>query len=158
MCLSLRNLKHLAPLLIDPPNARISVKWGGEARPVVVFRWPRAEPSAHSDAAFAFPIQYARFSSPLERLAVVSTIERRTSPLDPGRSGGCYGGDPPGQEISRSLVFPLVRLGKRVGLAIDKVIHHDNVILAVIVRTWGGVPGHDPHAGDPGVVINHAEE
>jgi hypothetical protein len=49
-------------------------------------------------------------------------------------------------------------LGKRVGLAIDKVIHHDNVIFIVIVRTWGGVPGRDPHASDPGVVIYDAEE
>jgi hypothetical protein len=51
-----------------------------------------------------------------------------------------------------------VTLGKGVGLAIDKVIHHDNVILVVIVWTWGGVPGRDPHAGDPGVGVYDAEE
>jgi hypothetical protein len=45
-----------------------------------------------------------------------------------------------------------------VGLAIDEVIHHDNVIFVVIVRTWGGVTCRDPHTGDPGVVIHNAEE
>jgi hypothetical protein len=45
-----------------------------------------------------------------------------------------------------------------LGLAIDKVIHHDDVILDVIVRTWGGVSCGDPHAGDLSVVINDTEE
>lgn len=78
--------------------------------------------------------------------------------FNPCQPAGGYGGDPAGQEISRSRVFLLVTLGKRMGLAIDKVIHHDNVILAVIIRAWGGVPCGDPHVGDPGIVKYNAEE
>src|SRR6266545_1848110 len=60
---------------------------------------------------------------------------------------------------SRSLALRICNfLRNRLGLAIDKVIHHDNVIIAVIVRTWSDVACGDSHAGDPRVVIYDAEE
>ena len=49
-------------------------------------------------------------------------------------------------------------LRKRLGLAIDKVIHHDDVVLTVIVRTGRLVTTSDPHPRYPSVVKNDAEE
>ena len=52
----------------------------------------------------------------------------------------------------------LVVLGKRMRLAIDKIIHHDDVILAIIVRTRGSVTCCNSHAGYPSIVIYDAEK
>lgn len=52
----------------------------------------------------------------------------------------------------------LVFLWKSHGFAVDKVIHHDDVIFAVIIRTWGNVAGRNPHPSDPSVVKFDAEE
>src|SRR5207237_9862184 len=58
----------------------------------------------------------------------------------------------------RSLALPIVVLRKRLRLAIDKVIHHDDVILPVIVRTWGNVACRNPHPRNPSIAIDDAKE
>src|SRR6266576_3519554 len=45
-----------------------------------------------------------------------------------------------------------------LGLAIDEVIHHDDVMLAIIIRSRGNVAGCDPDTGDACVVKHDAEE
>lgn len=45
-----------------------------------------------------------------------------------------------------------------MGLTVDKVVHHDDVICLVIVRTWSNIAGRNPHAGDPRVVEFDPEE
>src|SRR5262245_48318406 len=57
-----------------------------------------------------------------------------------GPSGCCFA------FRTQDLLFQpclVVVLRKRVGLAIDKVIHHDDVILVVIIRTWRSIAGDD---------------
>jgi hypothetical protein len=49
-------------------------------------------------------------------------------------------------------------LRQRFRFAVDKVIHHDDVIFAVIVWTRDSVSLRDPHAGDPSIIEFHAEE
>ena len=34
-------------------------------------------------------------------------------------------------------------------LSIDEVVHHDDVIRVVIVRTWSDIASNNPHRGDP---------
>jgi len=43
-------------------------------------------------------------------------------------------------------------------LAINKIIHHDDVIFAVIIRSWRRVAGCDSHASYPSIVEYDAEE
>jgi hypothetical protein len=45
-----------------------------------------------------------------------------------------------------------------LGLAVEEVIHHDDVMLSPIVRPWGHIAARDPHAGDTRVVEDDAEE
>ena len=123
-----------------------------------MFRIARSEHNILGAYSRALPLALGKRNSALERLAAVSPIERRTSPLNPGRSALVTAATRQGRRSLDHSSSYWVTLGKRIGLAIDKVIHHDDVILAVIVRTWGGVPCRDPHAGDPSVVINDAEE
>ena len=47
---------------------------------------------------------------------------------------------------------------KGLGLAVDKVIHHDDVVLAVIIRSRGNVAGCDLDPRDARVVKHDAEE
>ena len=49
-------------------------------------------------------------------------------------------------------------LRKRLRLAVDKVIHHDDVVLTVIVRTWRLITTRDSHPRYSSVVKNDAEE
>src|SRR5215813_13588362 len=55
------------------------------------------------------------------------------------------------------LMAPVV-LWKRARLSIDKVVHHDDVIFTVVVRTWSRVSGSDPHMSDQSVVKFDAKE
>jgi hypothetical protein len=43
-------------------------------------------------------------------------------------------------------------------LSIDEVVHHDDVIRIVIVRTWRHVSCNNPHRGDPRIVKLNPEE
>jgi hypothetical protein len=43
-------------------------------------------------------------------------------------------------------------------LAINKIIHHDDLVLAVIVRTWRRVARCNSHASYPGIVKYDTEE
>ena len=47
---------------------------------------------------------------------------------------------------------------KEVWLAVDEIVHHDDVILRVVVRSRGNVAGLDPDRCDAGVVKLDAEE
>src|SRR4029450_9483541 len=68
--------------------------------------------------------------------------------------------DPDGNSPhSASALFsdsaPLV---KGLWLAVDKVIHHHDVVLPIIVRPRGNVAGCDPNPRDERVVKHDAEE
>ena len=43
-------------------------------------------------------------------------------------------------------------------LAVDEVVHHDDVMLAIVVRPRGNVAGLDPDRRDAGVIKLDAEE
>ena len=43
-------------------------------------------------------------------------------------------------------------------LAVDEVVHHEDVILAIVIRPRGNVAGFDPDRRDAGVVKLDAEE
>ena len=45
-----------------------------------------------------------------------------------------------------------------LGLAVEKVIHHDAVIRGIIIWPWGDGTGGDPHPGDARVVKHDPEE
>ena len=47
---------------------------------------------------------------------------------------------------------------KELRLAVDEVVHHDNVMVPIIVRTRGNVTGLDHDRRDAGVVKHDAEE
>src|SRR5689334_8105044 len=49
-------------------------------------------------------------------------------------------------------------LRKRVGLAVKKVVHHDDIVLVVVVWTWGGVACSDSHSSDPSIIEFDSEE
>jgi hypothetical protein len=49
-------------------------------------------------------------------------------------------------------------LTKGLWLAVDKVIHHDDVMLLIIIRPRGDVAGRDPHPGDECIIKHNAEE
>ncbi len=57
-----------------------------------------------------------------------------------------------------STVESHLRLVKDLWLAVDEVIHHDDVMLRIIVRSWGNVAGRDPNRRDAGVVKLDAEK
>src|SRR6185369_2577809 len=103
-----------------------------------------------------FPLfETCREPCSLSRLAVVTgaNLLIGSNWNDSGRQNNAWR---PNRASSRFLF--VVSLWKRQGFSVDKVIHHDDVIFAVIVRTWGDVAGRDPHASDPGVVKFDAEE
>ena len=50
------------------------------------------------------------------------------------------------------------QLRLRLWLAVDKVIHHDDVTLAIIIRARGDVATRDPHPRDERLVKHDAEE
>jgi hypothetical protein len=43
-------------------------------------------------------------------------------------------------------------------LAVDEVVHHDDVMLFIVVRTRGNVAGRNPDRRDAGVIKLDAEE
>ena len=45
-----------------------------------------------------------------------------------------------------------------LGLAVDEVVHHDDVMLAIVIRPRGNVAGLDPDRRDAGVIKLDAEE
>src|SRR5215217_3454099 len=49
-------------------------------------------------------------------------------------------------------------LRKIFWLAIDKVVHYDDVVIAVVVRTWRNIACSDPHTNDPSVAKFDTEE
>ena len=51
-----------------------------------------------------------------------------------------------------------LHLRKKLWLAVDEVVHHDNVMVPIIVRTWGNVAGLDHDRRDAGVVKHDPEE
>src|SRR5206468_12121976 len=51
-----------------------------------------------------------------------------------------------------------LHLLKKLWLAVDEIVHHDNVMLPIIVRTRGNIAGLDPDRRDTGVVKHDAEE
>src|SRR5215471_7043596 len=56
------------------------------------------------------------------------------------------------------LRLTLQRLGQGLGLAVDEVIHHDNVLITTIIRPWGDIAARDSHPGDAGVLKYDTEE
>jgi hypothetical protein len=49
-------------------------------------------------------------------------------------------------------------LTQELWLAVDEIVHHDDVMLRVVVRPRGNVAGLDPDRRDAGVVKLDAEE
>ena len=47
---------------------------------------------------------------------------------------------------------------KNLRLAVDEVVHHDDVMLFIVVRPRGNVAGLDPDRRDAGVIELDAEE
>src|SRR5687767_11392345 len=45
-----------------------------------------------------------------------------------------------------------------LGLAVEKVVHHDDVVFLIIIRPRGDVAGGDPDPGDASIVKHDAEE
>src|SRR5262245_49708623 len=56
------------------------------------------------------------------------------------------------------LSLDTVDLMKGLWLAVDKVIHHDDVVLPIIIRSRGNVTGCDPHARDARVIEHDTEK
>ena len=72
----------------------------------------------------------------------------------------CHDNDPDGifpnsDSVLLSEGGPLVTA---LWLAADKVIHHDDIVLPIIIRSWGDVAGCDPDPRDERVVKHDAEE
>ena len=51
-----------------------------------------------------------------------------------------------------------LHLRNKLWLAVDEIVHHDNVMAPIIVRTRGNVTGLDHDRRDAGVVKHDAEE
>src|SRR6266550_436226 len=51
-----------------------------------------------------------------------------------------------------------LHLLKKLWLAVDEIVHHDNVMVPIVVPTRGKVPGLDPDRRDAGVMKHDAEE
>ena len=66
--------------------------------------------------------------------------------------------DPDGKSPNSASVTGGSLLIKGLWLAVDKVIHHDDVLLLIIIRPRGDVAGRDPHPRDARVVKHDAEE
>jgi hypothetical protein len=57
-----------------------------------------------------------------------------------------------------STVESHLLLVKDLWLAVDEVIHHDDVVLLIVVRARGNVAGFDVDPRNPGVVKHDAKE
>ena len=62
-----------------------------------------------------------------------------------------------GASIVSSAEYHL-HLLKKLWLAVDEIVHHDNVMVPIIGRTRGYVTGLDPDRRDAGVVKHDAKE
>ena len=47
---------------------------------------------------------------------------------------------------------------KKLWLAVDEVVHHHDVMLAIVIRPRGNVAGRNPNRRDAGVIKLDAEE
>jgi hypothetical protein len=45
-----------------------------------------------------------------------------------------------------------------MGLSINEVVHHDDVVCFAVVRTWRNITSRDPHTGDSRIVELDPEE
>ena len=59
---------------------------------------------------------------------------------------------------SKYLPWNSLPLLKELWLAVDEVVHHDDVMFAIVIRPWGNVAGFDADPRNPGVVKHDAEE
>jgi hypothetical protein len=59
------------------------------------------------------------------------------------------------RSIYRGILLPSL---KELWLAVDEVVHHDDVIVAIVIRPRGNVAGFDPDPRDARVVKHDAEE
>jgi hypothetical protein len=57
--------------------------------------------------------------------------------------------------LTCNLIF---RLSNDLWLAVDEVVHHDDVMLAIVIRPRGNVAGRNPNRRDAGVIKLDAEE
>ena len=57
--------------------------------------------------------------------------------------------------IHRGIHLPLL---KQLWLAVDEVVHHDDVMAGIVIRPRGNVAGLDPDRSDAGVIKHDAEE
>jgi hypothetical protein len=57
-----------------------------------------------------------------------------------------------------STVESCLLLVKELWLAVDEIVHHDDVVLLIIIRPWGNVAGCDPNRRDAGIVKLDAEK
>src|SRR5262249_51629284 len=64
----------------------------------------------------------------------------------------CHDNDPGGSAQRAPLLI------KGLWLAVDKVIHHNDIVLLIIIRPRGSVAGCDSHPRDECVVKNNTEE
>src|SRR5262245_14219737 len=51
-----------------------------------------------------------------------------------------------------------LQLLKQLRFAVDKVVHHDNIMSSIVVRSWGNVARLDPDRRDAGVIKLDAEK
>ena len=63
-----------------------------------------------------------------------------------------------GRRFHSSTVESHLLLVNELWLAVDEVVHHDDVMLAIVVRPRGNVAGRDPNRRDAGVVKLDREE
>ena len=57
-----------------------------------------------------------------------------------------------------STVESHLLLVKELWLAVDEIVHHDDVVLLIVVRSRGNVAGSDPNRRDAGIVKLDAEK
>ena len=51
-----------------------------------------------------------------------------------------------------------LQLLKELWLAVDEVVHHDDVMVAIVIRSRGNIAGFDPYPRDASVIKHDAEE
>ncbi len=57
-----------------------------------------------------------------------------------------------------STVESHLALLEELWLAVDEVVHHDDVMFAIVIRPRSNVTGFDPNSRNPGIVKHDAEE
>ena len=57
-----------------------------------------------------------------------------------------------------STVESHLLLVNELWLAVDEIVHHDDVVLLIVVRSRGNVAGRDPNRRDAGIVKLDAEK